>query len=80
MALIARGYPKKPTKGDLLITLFNELIDEHPEYKAVIPTVTEDLVRRVIEKLNMKVKSDEIVELVMSRFELIKSVVTLDDV
>lgn len=72
MALIARGYPKKPTKGDLLITLFNELIDEFPEYRTVIPTVTEELVRKIIGKLNMKVKTEEIVRLVMSRFELIK--------
>lgn len=72
MALIARGYPQKPTKGDLLITLFNELIDEFPEYRTVIPTVTEELVRKIIGKLNMKVKTEEIIRLVMSRFELIK--------
>ncbi len=72
MALIARGYPKNPTKSDLLITLFNELIDEYPEYKAVIPTVTEELVRMVITKLNMKVRTEEIVGLVMGRYKLIK--------
>ena len=36
MALISRGYPSKTGTKDLLITLFNELIDEYPEYKLYI--------------------------------------------
>lgn len=72
MALIARGYPSKPKSKDLLITLFNELISEYPEYKKFIPILTEETVRKVLDKINMKVKSQIILDLVMSRYNLIK--------
>ena len=71
MALISRGYPKMPTKNDLLITLFNELIAEHPEFRELIPVVTEDIIRDVLKKLNMKVRSQVIVDFVLKRYELI---------
>ncbi|MBQ8209430.1 MAG: hypothetical protein IJZ35_02465 [Clostridia bacterium] len=72
MALIARGYPSKPKSKDLLITLFNELMNEYPKYKQYIPTLTEDTVRNVLEKINMKVKSQVITDLVMSRYKSIR--------
>ena len=31
MALIARGYPTSKSTNDLLITLFNELMEKYPE-------------------------------------------------
>ena len=72
MALISRGYPSRPNKGDLLITLFNDLTDNHPEYKKYIPELNEILVRNIIDKLNMRVRTQEIVNLVIGRYELIK--------
>lgn len=71
MALISRGYPKAPTKNDLLIKLFNEFLDTNPEYKEYIPTLTEQTVRKVIADLHMKVRTNDIVELVMGRYEMI---------
>ena len=72
MALIARGYPTSKPSKDLLITLFNEIIEEYPEYKKYLPIITETAVKKVIGKLNMKVKSQTIVDLIMNRYNLIK--------
>lgn len=73
MALIARGYPTAKSSNDLLIMLFNELMGKYPEYKEYIPTVTEQMVKKVINKLNMKVKSQLVIDLVISRYQVIKS-------
>ena len=72
MALISRGYPAKTTSKDLLIQLFNELIEEYPEYKKYIPELNEDIVRNILQKINMKFKTQAIIDLVMSRYNLIK--------
>lgn len=72
MALIARGYPTSKSANDLLITLFNELMEKYPEYKEYLPKVTEQMVKKVISKLNMKVKSQVVINLVMSRYLAIK--------
>ncbi len=72
MALISRGYPSKPKKSDLLITLFNELMSEYPEYKKYIPVLTEDTVKKVITDIKMRVKGKVIIDLVMSRYNLIE--------
>lgn len=72
MALISRGYPTKAAATDLLIVLFNELLEEHPEYRDYLPVLTEEAVRGVIAKLNMKVKTQTIVDYVMGRYALIK--------
>ena len=69
MALISRGYPSKPGAKDMLISIFNELVEKYPTYRAYIPEVTEEIVRDMIAKLNMKVKSQVIVELVVGRYE-----------
>ncbi len=74
MALISRGYPKQPTQNDLLIKLFNEFIKSNPEYKKYIPTLTEQTVRDVIANLHMRVRTNEVVELVMKRYEMINTV------
>ena len=72
MALISRGYPSKPGAKDMLISLFNELLDEYPSFTEYIPEITEATVREVLDKLNMKVKSQAIVDLVMGRYRLIQ--------
>ena len=72
MALIARGYPTTKVSNDLLIMLFNELMEKYPEYKEYIPTVTEQMVKKVINKLNMKVNSQVIVDFIMNRYQAIK--------
>lgn len=71
MALIARGYPTSTQKNDLLIALFNELMGKYPEYKKYIPEVTEQTVKNIIKKLNMKVKSKKVIDLVISRYNQI---------
>lgn len=71
MALISRGYPKAPTKNDLLIKLFNEFINDNPIYKNYLPALTEQTVRSVIADLHMRVRTNDIVELVMGRYESI---------
>ena len=69
MALISRGYPSKSGSKDMLISLFHELMEEYPDYRAYIPQVTEDVVREVIAQLNMRVRSQFIVEVVLGRYE-----------
>lgn len=72
MALISRGYPAKPKATDMLISLFNDLMETYPEYRAYIPEITEDLVRKVISKLAMKVRTQAVVDTVMGRYQLVK--------
>ena len=72
MALISRGYPSKPKSKDMLISLFNEFVEEYPDFCAYVPDLTEEIVRKVLDRLNMKVKSQTIVDFVMGRFALIK--------
>ena len=50
----------------------NELMEEYPNYRAYLPVVTEEIVRDVIVKLNMKVKSQVIVDFVMGRYSLVE--------
>lgn len=72
MALIARGYPTSRPSNDLLITLFNELTEKYPEYREYLPEITEQTVRNIIDKLNMRVKSQVIVNFVLDRYKEIK--------
>ena len=72
MALISRGYPAKPKSGDMLISLFCELLAEHPEYREYIPTLTEETVRKVIQRIGMRVKTQTVVDLVIGRYKLIQ--------
>ena len=71
MALISRGYPSKPGSKDMLISLFNELIEEYPIYRSCIPEVTEEMVRVAIAKVNMKVRTQVVVDLVVGRYKQI---------
>ena len=72
MALISRGYPVKPKANDLLIVLLNDLLDEYPEYRAYLPEVTEEIVRETIAKVGMRVRTQDVVDLVMGRYRLIE--------
>ncbi len=72
MALISRGYPSQPRVKDMLISIFNELMEEYPTYRAYIPEVNETIVRNVIAKLNMKVKTQVVVDLVVGRYDAVK--------
>ena len=72
MALISRGYPSKPKQNDLLIKLFNEVLDNQPKYRSYLPAITEDDVRKCIDSLHMRVKKDVITQMIMSRYHYIK--------
>ena len=73
MALISRGYPQMPTKNDFLIKLFNGFIEVHGDYKKYLPLITEDTVtvKKVLSKINMKVKNKYISDLIYARYSLI---------
>lgn len=71
MALIARGYPSNPKASDIMISLFKEVIDEYPEYEKYIPVLTEETIRKILEKINMKVRTQVIIDLVMNRYNLV---------
>jgi len=72
MALIARGYPDAPKSKDILITLFNEVMEQYPEYKNLIPEVTEELIKEVLQTINMRIKSKKIIDFIMKRYEMIQ--------
>ena len=73
MALISRGYPKNITrKNDILIKLFNELMEHDERLKKYIPTLSEDFVKNVIKSVGMRVKSKEITEFIMNGYKLIE--------
>ena len=71
MALISRGYPSKTSNKDLLIELFNELLENCPRYRSMIPVVTEEILDKSISKLNMKVKTRFIVNWIIARYKQI---------
>lgn len=73
MSLISRGYPKNVKRtNDLLVKLFNELLEYDKSLKQYIPILTEEIVTSVIKTLNMRVKSKEIVDFVMNGYALIE--------
>lgn len=72
MALISRGYPSAAKANDVLVMLFNELLDEYPEYRKLIPEVTGELVRETISKVGMRVRTRDVVDIIMSRYRAIQ--------
>ena len=71
MALISRGYPKIPTSNDFLIRLFNEFVSYHPDVKKDLPQITCDVITQSLNKTDMPVNREYIIELLMKRYELI---------
>ena len=68
MALISRGYPTGKGKKDLLITLFNDVINNHPEYKKYIPVITEKAIDEALTETGMKVKEKAVKEYIIKRY------------
>lgn len=72
MALIAQGYPKNiERKNDMLVRLFNELMDYDTSLKQYIPDLKEQDIRNVLKQVNMKVKSDVVVRFIMNGYNQI---------
>ncbi len=67
MALIARGYPAKPSRKDFLITLFCEFLHEFPDVRRFLPKIEENTVRSCIQELHMRVRTDTITEMILKR-------------
>lgn len=77
MALISNGYPPSPQrKGDSLIQDFNELLDTgahwngYSDYRT-LPKVDEQLIKKIIKEIGLKVREKFIVEYIMSSYQLI---------
>ena len=72
MALISGGYPKNiERKNDMLVRLFNELITYESSLKKYVPDLNEQDIRKVLNKVNMKVKSDVIAHFIMNGYNQI---------
>lgn len=59
MALISRGYPKRfdSHRKDLLITLFQEVLAEHPAYRTYLPAVTESMLQEAADAVHIRVQA-----------------------
>ena len=74
MALISRGYPKNiKRKNDILVSLFNELLEFDNRLKKYIPPLTEKIILKVIKSVGMRVRSKEITEFIMNGYNQIVS-------
>ena len=73
MALILRGYPKNiKRKNDILVSLFNELLEFDNRLKKYIPPLTEEIILKVIKSVGMRVRSKEITEFIMNGYNQIE--------
>ncbi len=73
MALISRGYPKNINrKGDILVKLFNELMEYDESLKGYIPEVNENLIKSVIKKVGMRVKINLVLDFIMNGYKQIE--------
>ena len=72
MALISRGYPKNIRRqNDVLVKLFNELLNYDESMKQYIPDLTENMITEVIEKMNMRVRKKDVTEFIINGYNLI---------
>lgn len=72
MALISRGYPKNiKRKNDVLVRLFNELLEYDSRLKKYVPVLTEEIILKAIKSVGMRVKSKEITEFIMNGYKQI---------
>ena len=51
----------------MLIRIFSELVENHREYKNYFPVVNEEAIRKGIADLHMRVRTNDIVSLIMNR-------------
>ena len=73
MALIAREYPKNiERKNDVLVRYFNELLKFDSSLAQYVPKLTEDDIKTVLKKVNMKVNSDTIIRFIMNGYKQIE--------
>lgn len=74
MALISRGYPKPfdASKKDMLISLFLDVLNEHREYAAYIPTLTEEILAAAAEAVDVNVRKNEVTDFVWQRYLAIR--------
>jgi len=73
MALISQGYPKNlERRNDVLVRLFNELMASYPLLKQYVPKLNEEIIRKVLKRVNMKVRSGEIVSFVLNGYNQIE--------
>ena len=73
LALISRGYPGNvKRRNDLLAELLNTLLVYDADLRKHLPELTEAMVREVIGTLNMKVRSQVIIDFVMNAFRQIE--------
>ena len=73
MALISRGYPKNINrKGDILVKLLNELMEYDESLKGYIPEVNENLIKSVIKKVGMRVKTNLVLDFIMNGYKQIE--------
>lgn len=73
MALISRGYPKNiKRKNDVLVKLFNELLEYDSSLKQYIPALTEEMILNTIKSVGMRVRSKEITEFIVNGYKQIK--------
>lgn len=69
MALISRGYPKNiKRRNDVLVKLFNELLEYDSSLKKYIPTLTEEMILNTIKSVAMRVRIKEITEFIMNGY------------
>lgn len=80
MALISRGKPSFPTENDFLICLLNEFITEHPELGKYLPEIRENSIKTALDKTNMTVQREYIIELLMKRYRMINMMFKKDEV
>ena len=74
MALISRGYPKPfdPRKRDLLITLFTDVLTEHPAYRDYLPTLTIDILQDTAASVHVRARKKEIIDYVWARYQALR--------
>ena len=75
MALISRGYPKRfdSHRKDLLITLFQEVLAEHPAYRTYLPAVTESMLQEAADAVHIRVRKKEAIAYVWERYRALQA-------
>lgn len=72
MALIARGYPKNvQRRKDVLVNCFNDLMKFDPALKQYIPPLSDEDIKTVLRKVNMKVQTETIIRFIMNGYNLL---------